>query len=222
MESTIHMVTFWEGSYKASGSSEADCMCLIVEGACAVLEDCAFHSGWDAGYIPEGIANALICIRVWTIKVPLRLLAPYGPVTCSEDLAMLICLWNDMPKYLRDSAWANGTPTNGNAGRLGLDVLKCTTSDLAVLMNRRLLCNTKFQAFQHTLHRIWVIDIQREERRQKATLLVWIYASESRGMRVRCEWCQSDCHKRICVEEGIDPSSAARYPFEAEPFRAKP
>eukprot|EP00983_Pelagomonas_calceolata_P085985 1156667-Pelagomonas_calceolata.AAC.2 len=28
MESTIHMVTFWEGAYKASGSPEADCIMI--------------------------------------------------------------------------------------------------------------------------------------------------------------------------------------------------
>lgn len=36
---------------------------LIVEGACAVLEDCASQSGQDAGYVTEGIANALIYKR---------------------------------------------------------------------------------------------------------------------------------------------------------------
>eukprot|EP00983_Pelagomonas_calceolata_P086731 1156820-Pelagomonas_calceolata.AAC.2 len=36
-----------------------------------------------------------------------------------------------MPKYLKDSLWANGTPPTENTGKLELDKLKCTTSDLA-------------------------------------------------------------------------------------------
>eukprot|EP00983_Pelagomonas_calceolata_P055796 1144297-Pelagomonas_calceolata.AAC.1 len=60
-----------------------------------------------------------------------------GPVTCSEDLALLMCLWNHMPRYLKDSLWANGIPPTKNTGKLEPDELKCTTSDLAVLMTRR-------------------------------------------------------------------------------------
>eukprot|EP00983_Pelagomonas_calceolata_P108148 1159422-Pelagomonas_calceolata.AAC.5 len=37
------MVTFWEGAYKAGGSFEADCIFLIVEGACTVLKNYAIH-----------------------------------------------------------------------------------------------------------------------------------------------------------------------------------
>eukprot|EP00983_Pelagomonas_calceolata_P065396 1148576-Pelagomonas_calceolata.AAC.2 len=60
------MMTFWERAYKTSGSSEAYRMVLVqqvVEGVCAVLEDCAFHSGRDTWHIPEGIANAFISMR---------------------------------------------------------------------------------------------------------------------------------------------------------------
>eukprot|EP00983_Pelagomonas_calceolata_P070834 1150942-Pelagomonas_calceolata.AAC.1 len=57
-----------------------------------------------------------------------------GPVTCSEDFAMLMCLWNHMPRYMKDSLWANGTPPTKNTGKLEPDELKCTTSDLAGLM----------------------------------------------------------------------------------------
>eukprot|EP00983_Pelagomonas_calceolata_P007991 260680-Pelagomonas_calceolata.AAC.1 len=41
-----HMVELYKAAwaYKASGSLKADLMFLVVEGACAVLEDCAFHS----------------------------------------------------------------------------------------------------------------------------------------------------------------------------------
>eukprot|EP00983_Pelagomonas_calceolata_P013072 417946-Pelagomonas_calceolata.AAC.1 len=41
-----------------------------------------------------------------------------------------------MPKYLKDSLWANGTPPIENTDKLEPDELKCTTSDhdLAVLM----------------------------------------------------------------------------------------
>eukprot|EP00983_Pelagomonas_calceolata_P020063 632901-Pelagomonas_calceolata.AAC.1 len=62
MEGAIHMVTFWERTYKASGSLKADRTFLVVEGACAVLEDCAFHLCLDEGHVAEGIANALICV----------------------------------------------------------------------------------------------------------------------------------------------------------------
>eukprot|EP00983_Pelagomonas_calceolata_P057404 1145049-Pelagomonas_calceolata.AAC.2 len=51
------------GAYKANGSSGADCMFLIVEGAYAVMEDCAFHTGWNTENVPEGIANALVCMK---------------------------------------------------------------------------------------------------------------------------------------------------------------
>eukprot|EP00983_Pelagomonas_calceolata_P005392 175443-Pelagomonas_calceolata.AAC.1 len=65
------MMTFWERAYKANGSFEADRMFLVVECACAVLEDCAFHSSWDAGHVPEGNANALACIRyTWSCLFP--------------------------------------------------------------------------------------------------------------------------------------------------------
>eukprot|EP00983_Pelagomonas_calceolata_P046250 1140072-Pelagomonas_calceolata.AAC.3 len=53
---------FWERANEAGGSFEVDRMFLIVESACAVLKHRAFHSGWDAEYVPEGIANALICM----------------------------------------------------------------------------------------------------------------------------------------------------------------
>jgi len=45
MESAIHMMTFWEGACKASGSFEAYRMFLVLESACAVMENCAFHLG---------------------------------------------------------------------------------------------------------------------------------------------------------------------------------
>eukprot|EP00983_Pelagomonas_calceolata_P061569 1146884-Pelagomonas_calceolata.AAC.1 len=59
-----------------------------------------------------------------------------GPVACSEDLAMLTFSWNHMPRYLKDSLWANGTPPTQNTGKLEFDELECTTSDLAALMTR--------------------------------------------------------------------------------------
>eukprot|EP00983_Pelagomonas_calceolata_P134318 1162050-Pelagomonas_calceolata.AAC.5 len=60
MENAIRIMTFWEGAYKASGYFEADCMFLIVEGAYAVLEDCA-HSGWEFPDIP---ASDYLC-QIW-------------------------------------------------------------------------------------------------------------------------------------------------------------
>eukprot|EP00983_Pelagomonas_calceolata_P034216 1071842-Pelagomonas_calceolata.AAC.1 len=59
-----------------------------------------------------------------------------GPVTCPEDLTMLMFLWNHMLRYLKDSLWANGTPPTKNTGKLEPAELKCTTSDSAVLMTR--------------------------------------------------------------------------------------
>eukprot|EP00983_Pelagomonas_calceolata_P019421 610584-Pelagomonas_calceolata.AAC.1 len=58
------MMTFWKRAYKASGSFKVDRMFLVVEGACAVLENCAFHTGWETGHVQEGIANALICMSM--------------------------------------------------------------------------------------------------------------------------------------------------------------
>eukprot|EP00983_Pelagomonas_calceolata_P003767 122477-Pelagomonas_calceolata.AAC.3 len=53
-ESTICMVTFWEGAYKAGGSYEADCMFLVVEDACVVLEDFVFHLRYRASRFSSG------------------------------------------------------------------------------------------------------------------------------------------------------------------------
>eukprot|EP00983_Pelagomonas_calceolata_P028599 895489-Pelagomonas_calceolata.AAC.1 len=59
-----------------------------------------------------------------------------GPVTCSEDIALLVFLWNHMPRCLKDYLWANGTLATENTGKLEPDDLKCTTFDLAVIVTR--------------------------------------------------------------------------------------
>eukprot|EP00983_Pelagomonas_calceolata_P115500 1160206-Pelagomonas_calceolata.AAC.9 len=54
----------------------------------------------------------------------------------AEDLATLTFLSNHVPRYLKDSLWTNasGFPPTKNPGKLDPGGLKCTTSDLAVLM----------------------------------------------------------------------------------------
>jgi hypothetical protein len=58
VECTVRFMT--EGASEASGFLKADSMLLVIEGACAVLQNGAFHRERDAGYVPKSVADVFI------------------------------------------------------------------------------------------------------------------------------------------------------------------
>eukprot|EP00983_Pelagomonas_calceolata_P032946 1032281-Pelagomonas_calceolata.AAC.1 len=120
VEGAIHMVTFWEGAYKASRSFEANCMFLVVEGACAVLEDCALHSGCDTVHVPKGIANILICMsmhmgfqrtpKVWEVY---EIGNGGGRCRCNQS-----CLFSSQPSSIVEGVAAWASTRNAGIGQI--------------------------------------------------------------------------------------------------------
>ena len=57
MECAVQMMTAWKGAHWVSRPVKTDCMLLIVEGACAVLQDGTLHGYKNVGHTFEGIAD---------------------------------------------------------------------------------------------------------------------------------------------------------------------
>ncbi len=69
MESTICLLTEW--TLKADGHFKADSVFLIKKGACALVEDIAFHLERKFGHAPKSVANTFV--DVWRQTLVIRL-----------------------------------------------------------------------------------------------------------------------------------------------------
>jgi len=67
MEGTICLQTEW--TLKVGGHFEADSVFLIKKGACAVVEDTAFHSEREDGHAPKSVDNAFADTRKQSLVI---------------------------------------------------------------------------------------------------------------------------------------------------------
>ena len=68
MECAVQTTTAWKGAHWVSTPVETDCMFLIVEGACAVLQDGMLHGYRNVGHNSKGIADFFYLLVVTSFE----------------------------------------------------------------------------------------------------------------------------------------------------------